>query len=564
MFTKEELKSFLEDTQNLLQREGKSKENIKIITRQEFMSWLEEFKQELSTTIKESALNLPLDKKDERVKRASIDIKYFAQTYMPHYLTVKGESEFHNYLHKLFNRLRKKRGEKHAIAAPRANAKSVWGAIIFVVWSIAYGYRNFIVEISDAIELAEANLEAIKVELEDNPSLFLDFPHIVGSTNRWRVGEFITQNGIKLKAFGSGKRLRGVRHGSKRPDLAIIDDLENDTNVRSRSQRDKSEEWLDEAVSNLGDISREMDTLFFGTILHKNSVLARKIKKKFWNPVVFRSIIRYPYRMDLWDIYAGYYINDGVKKAHDFYIQNKKEMDEGAIVLWEQALNIEKLMRIRAENIKAFNKEQQNDPSDENAKFTEAKMFFYRKLPNIDISYMYTDPAGNGKNSDFTSIHVLGLNKEERKLYIAESIVKIMSPREIINTILDLQKKYRCRLVGVETNGGQFFLKGWILEAAFDAGIHVPLKGIYNRKNKNERIAELELPIENGEVLFNKEHRMLINQLEDYPEGDYDDAPDGLHGAYKLSKFEKTKKVKKTKRVNTRTRRLQQYVQNFK
>ena len=46
-----------------------------------------------------------------------------------------------------------------------------------------------------------------------------------------------------------------------------------------------------------------------------------------------------------------------------------------------------------------------------------------------------------------------------------------------------------------------------------------------------------------------KSHTLLIEQLEEFPEGEHDDAPDSLHGAYKLSKLEKSKNKKK-KRTN--------------
>ncbi|MCC9473553.1 hypothetical protein JHR34_09410, partial [Campylobacter jejuni] len=156
---------------------------------------------------------------------------------------------------------------------------------------------SFIVEISDAVELMEGMLEAIKAELEGNPHLKLDFPEVVGIGKTWRVGEFVSNNGVKIKAFGSGKRLRGVRYGVKRPDLVILDDLENDTNVRSKDQRDKLEDWVDEAVLNLGSADGSLDVLYIGTILHNDSVLSRKLKLGFWNPKVFRSIEEFPQRL---------------------------------------------------------------------------------------------------------------------------------------------------------------------------------------------------------------------------------------------------------------------------
>jgi hypothetical protein len=39
-------------------------------------------------------------------------------------------------------------------------------------------------------------------------------------------------------------KLRGLRHGPYRPDLAILDDIENDELVRNPDQRDKLDNWL--------------------------------------------------------------------------------------------------------------------------------------------------------------------------------------------------------------------------------------------------------------------------------------------------------------------------------
>jgi predicted phage terminase large subunit-like protein len=541
LFSKEELADFLAETEDRLKEEGHDAKAIKELSRKEFLDWLSSLKEELALNIKEASLNLPPEQREQRVARAAKDVHYFAETYLPHYLTIKGKSELHEELEKIFLHLKKVRGKKYAVAAPRANAKTTYVCVIFVLWVIAFKLRRFIVEISDAIELVEANLESVKAELEENPALALDFPHIVGPTKNWKVGEFVTKNGIKLKAFGSKKRIRGIKYGAYRVDLALIDDLENDENVRSKTQRDKLEEWLDEAVANLGTVDRLMDTFYIGSILHKDSVLARKLKKAFWNPKIFRSLISYPVRIDLWDTYTSLYINKSIEEAHKFYLANKESMDAGAKVLWESALPLEKLMQIRAENLRAFNKEQQNNPQDGLSKFSEAKMHFYTREPKYDLVYLYCDPAGNNKKSDFTAITVLGVNKQERRAYILESIVAIMSAQEIIATIIKLYKKYRFTKGAVETNGGQFFLKGWLLQAAFDAGVHMPIKGVHNRDSKEDRVMELELPIENGEIVFSKEHRLLISQLEDFPEGDHDDAPDSLHGCYKLTKIEKTK-----------------------
>ncbi|EAL2304222.1 phage terminase large subunit, partial [Campylobacter jejuni] len=410
-------------------------------------------------------------------------------------------------------------------------------------WCLVFNYKSFIVEISDAVELMEGMLEAIKAELEDNPHLKLDFPEVVGIGKTWRVGEFVSNNGVKIKAFGSGKRLRGVRYGVKRPDLVILDDLENDTNVRSKDQRDKLEDWVDEAVLNLGSADGSLDVLYIGTILHNDSVLSRKLKLGFWNPKVFRSIEEFPQRLDLWDEYATLYRNTDFNTAHQFYLKNKVLMDKGAKVLWDEAKSLEDLMKLRAENLKAFNKEQLNNPRSENQIFSLDGINFYDDLPPINQYYMYIDPAGEKAKSDFTAITIIG--KGAKGFYVAESIVKILKAQSIIKTIFNLQKNYKCRLIEIETNGGQFFLKKWLQEKSLESGVFLPLRGKNNSVSKFERIESLSLAFENEELFLHKSQTMLINQLLEFPEGKNDDAPDSLAGAFLLARTKSSIKRRK-------------------
>ncbi|HEG8338788.1 TPA: phage terminase large subunit [Campylobacter jejuni] len=543
LFSKEELDEFL--ISNEQKHENTPNELKGAMQRKDFLEWMDELKNELKTQfLHESHLDPTL--KEERIKRASVDFDYFARTYFPHYFTIKGECGLHLHLNEIFTKIalkKESKGEKHAIAAPRAHGKSTYTSQLFPLWCLVFNYKSFIVEISDAVELMEGMLEAIKAELEDNPHLKLDFPEVVGISKTWRVGEFVSNNGVKIKAFGSGKRLRGVRYGVKRPDLVILDDLENDTNVRSKDQRDKLEDWVDEAVLNLGSADGSLDVLYIGTILHNDSVLSRKLKLGFWNPKVFRSIEEFPQRLDLWDEYATLYRNADFNTAHQFYLKNKVLMDKGAKVLWKEAKSLEDLMKLRAENLKAFNKEQLNNPRSENQIFSLDGINFYDDLPAINQYYMYIDPAGEKAKSDFTAITIIG--KGAKGFYVAESIVKILKAQSIIKTIFNLQKIYKCRLIEIETNGGQFFLKKWLQEKSLESGVFLPLRGKNNSVSKFERIESLSLAFENEELFLHKNQTMLINQLLEFPEGKNDDAPDSLAGAFLLARTKSSIKRRK-------------------
>lgn len=226
-------------------------------------------------------------------------------------------------------------------------------------------------------------------------------------------------------------------------------------------------------------------------------------------------------------------------------------------MLWQEASDIEAFMRKRAENLKAFNKEQLNTPLSDTQKFRLEDMHFYSALPKLDYKILYADPAGSSKKSDFINITILGINKELCKCYVTESFNEIMSAMAIISKICDFQLTHRCKIVTVETNGGQFFLKNWLNEEAFNRQIYMPLRGVHNRASKSERIEELELPIANGEIMLHKSQSILIEQLLFYPKANHDDAPDSLAGAYALSKLRRKKK-KRSRFLTTHKRVYEQ------
>lgn len=67
---------------------------------------------------------------------------------------------------------------------------------------------------------------------------------------------------MKIQVAGSGKKLRGLRHGPYRPDLVVLDDIENDEAVRNPEQRDKLEGWLKKTVLHLGGVGQKFDVVY--------------------------------------------------------------------------------------------------------------------------------------------------------------------------------------------------------------------------------------------------------------------------------------------------------------
>ncbi len=448
---------------------------------------------------------------------------------------VWGKSAF-SVRHYLYSRLPKvirarRGGVKLAIAAPRGEAKSTLVTQIFTLWCAVTGSRKYIPIIMDSQHQAAAMLEAIKAELESNTRLRLDFPEACGSGTVLKVGVMVTAGGTKIQAFGSGRRMRGLRHGCHRPDMVICDDLENDVNVRSRSQRDKLEEWLHSTVLKLGAADDSMDLLVVGTILHHDSLLARLLHNPLWESRRFQAILQWPRNMALWDQWQAALINEGEAAADAFFRQHRVEMEEGAQLSWPKVRTLESLMKIRArDGSNAFDAELQNQPLSENAVFQQLT-FWVERNPNW-ILFGAVDPS-MGKSSgrgDPSAILVGGFDPESGRLDLVEADIRHRLPDRIIEDVIAYQARYECRLWVVEAVQFQEFFKDELIRRSAQRGIPIPARGFKPSRDKGLRISSLQPHIANGLIRFHPSQGTMLDQLRHWGEGNesHDDGPDAL------------------------------------
>ncbi|SOD42318.1 phage terminase large subunit [Nitrosovibrio sp. Nv4] len=470
--------------------------------------------------------------RQKRVKKANHDLEYFARTYFPHYVK-HANAQLHEFLYKrLLEIVDNGVGDHDAIAAPRGNAKSTIVTQIFVIFCVVTGRKRFPVIIMDALDQALPMLEAIKAELAFNPRLAMDYPEATGQGRVWQVGTIITANDAKVQAFGSGKKMRGLRHGPHRPDLTICDDLENDENVRSPEQRDKLESWLKKTVLSLGPADDSMDVIAIGTILHYDSVLARLLKNLLWKSRKFKAVIAWPHRMDLWDKWEELLLNTGEDEARAFYAAHSTEMEAGAVVSWPAAQPLYKLMVKRARDGRAaFDSEQQNDPiSGEDAPFANCISFWVNRLSEWSF-YGACDPSlgKHGASRDPSALLIGGFNRLTGILDVVEALIKKRLPDRIIEDIIALQVQYHCRLWVVETVQFQEFLRTELVKRSAKRGIPVPARPVIPHADKLLRIESLQPHMANGLIRLHPSQATLIDQLRHFPKADHDDGPDALH-----------------------------------
>lgn len=513
------------------------------LSRREFLAHLAEVAASLRLTIEADCDGFAPDPKASAERRARVmapdGFPFFRRTYFPHYARCAGDSVLHTYLDAELPLLLTRPGDqREAIAAPRGEAKSTIAALIFVLWVVLTGRKKYPVLLADAFEQAAILLEAVKAELEANPRLALDFPEAVGQGRVWNAGVIVTANNAKIEAFGAGKRIRGRRHGPHRPDLAIGDDLENDENVKSPEQRDKLESWLTRSVLSLGGVGAKLDVVVVGTILHYDSVLSRLLKNPLWRGMTFRSILRWPDRMDLWDQWEEILLTRGEtgeareEAALAFYEAHREEMDAGAEVSWPDGRPLYGLMVKRArDGHAAFDSEQQNDPlQGEDAPFAHCVTFWVQRLPEW-IFFGACDPSlgKHGQGRDPSAILVGGYSRLTGVLDVVEASIRRRLPDRIIEDVLAFQAEYRCALWVVEAVQFQEFLRTELMSRGAQRGIPVPARPVVPSTDKALRIESLQPYMAQGRIRLHPSQHELASQLRHFPKADHDDGPDALH-----------------------------------
>ena len=509
-----------------------------------------------------------------RWKLGAIDMEFFGRAYFPHYFS-KPSPEFHRELDAIWQQgvlkgrypltaadtkmISRLPGTRRAVAAPRGHAKSTNLTFKGTMHSTLYGYKHYPIIISDSSEQAEGFLDNIRVEFEENTAILEDFGVLAGSV--WRSNVLLTKTNIKIEAIGSGKKIRGRKHRNWRPDLIILDDVENDENVRTPEQRKKLKDWFDKAVSKCGD--DYTDIIYIGTLLHYDSLLAKTLTNPAYRSIKYKAVIQFSQADDLWQqwetIFTDLSNDDRESEALAFFQAHKEAMLEGTQVLWEEKLSYYDRMVMRvSEGEASFNSEEQNEPiNPDDCLFMEEWFDYYNEAevnfgdPAFDF-FGFIDPSlGKTKRSDFSAIVTLAKHKGSGYMYVVDADIERRHPDRIIADVLAKERWLRAsfghgyRKLGAETNQFQWFLKEELAKASAKAGLYLPIEEVQQTSDKVMRIQTLRPDVKNKYIKFNRRHKRLLEQLTQFPMGAHDDGPDALEGARSIAK-----RVKRFRIVN--------------
>lgn len=300
-------------------------------------------------------------------------------------------------------------GGQFGVALPRGSGKTTIceGAIL---WAVAHGHRRYPVVIGATQESAEAILESIQRELENNERLQEDFPGLAipiaavdGKAIRARAQlyhgaltglrlkkneiEFASirgaSNGSLIGARGLTGNLRGLKKKTKlgeplRPDFVFLDDPQTDESAQSPSQTKTRLELVLGTILGLAGPGNRIAALCACTVIAPGDLSDQLLNTDThpeWQGVRSGLVERWPDEQDgLWQKYravraTGLSDGDGGAAGTEYYREHRAAMDAGAVVTWEQRHDPGELSALQhAENLlidrgrKVFFSEFQNQP----------------------------------------------------------------------------------------------------------------------------------------------------------------------------------------------------------
>lgn len=420
-------------------------------------------------------------------------------------------------------------GGRIAGCAPRGGAKSTVTGLEYVTWAaINDDNLEFILYISDTFSQAKLHVGTIKDQLETNEKIRWIYPSLKGGKWGEEGIEINKKNGKTcfILPLGAGMKVRGLRYKGRRPQLAVIDDLENLEIVYSPERRKKLQRWFDfDLEPGLDRYSKNI--IFIGTILHYHSLLKQVLDKKgkyqAWKTFFYAALDKHG--RSFWESrYPTDYLK-GIRDDpnHPDYVgsivfaqeyQNEPQDDNDRII--KQAWIKEYDYNAAWREIEA--------PTDE-----ERQKAWLKPLEKIAA----IDPAISEKASaDFFSMYIFGFNAKDAKEYMLDLIhTKDGDINSQVDLACDAVEKWEIDILGIETVAYQAGLATLIRKELQRRRSFCRVVPIKTDKDKIRRARIHSSAFESGFILLRSDHPncdILKSQLEEFPAGEHDDAFDSL------------------------------------
>lgn len=381
------------------------------------------------------------------------------------------------------------KGNRDIFVAPRNMGKSTWLHNILPLWAAAHGHIRIIAGFANASDRAKERFGNFKSQLDTNELLRKDYPELVTPLMRRRgfsVDDtqlsYRAVSGFAFKAFGVDGDALGMNIDDERPDLIILDDIEEEYSEEERNKR------LARIRTSILPMEDRAHVVMVGTTLMPNNLIHQAVKSvKFGEHVAWIEEERF--------------------RVHHYKpILLRDDASERSC--WPARWSLDTLKDMRG--TRDYRMTWENDPMAFEGRYWQDSDFKYGYPTPIVGKLMSIDPAvTTTKKSNFTGIAVIGLNRLTKQCIVTDAEeVKLAGERLRAHVLKKLAADPEIKAVLIETNQGG---ENWaaILH-------HLPVKLQYKHQggtgsNKQVRATRLLTYYQRGAVL----HAAKLHTLEE-------------------------------------------------
>lgn len=418
-----------------------------------------------------------------------------------------------------------------AIAAPRRHAKTTAITVSYGLATLLFRQRSFMLLVSDTESQASKFLAELKEHLQENQALIELFGikrnekglvQFVKDTETDVIVEMEDGHKFRIIAKGAEQKLRGLIWRSKRPDIIICDDMENDELVMNKERREKMRNWFYSAL--LPCISSTGIIRVVGTILHMDSLLERLMPKQF----------------EKWSHQEPLKLWSELKKGGWRSVKYRAHTDDFTQILWE-SLNSKQFFLEQKEAFMAMNLPDKYSQEFLNIPLDEASAYFKRndfdaitdEDRKLKLKYYITaDLAISEASRADYSVFVIGGMDENRRLQVRQVIRERMDGREIVETLLHLHRIYDPEVVGIEEMQVSKAIGPFLREEMVRQNTYLNLYPIkHGGKDKIARARSIQARMRAKSVKFDKQadwYFTFEDELSRFPRDTHDDQVDAF------------------------------------
>lgn len=430
---------------------------------------------------------------------------------------------------KIFDLLDNSDNPRKVIAAPRGTGKTSLSNLLIPTKKLAFLDSQFVVPVSNTSAAAKQQSENLKREFMSNPLLKTIFN--INKTRNFSKKQWIVEiAGQRSMVWpkGAGQQVRGMLFQNSRPDLVIVDDLENDENLHSEVQRARLKEWFFGPLVNIVDRGRkDWEIIYIDTLKHEDSLLQDLLDDPAWDSVVL-EICDDDYNSN----YPNMISDEEVKELADQY-KSQGQLD-------------------------VFFREYRNMPiSTEDSSFKQDYFQYYTKLPAKERpnfndkrrfeTVIVIDPAKTVKMHSAESALVGGsIDLLDGNFYYRDIVSGKWHPDELYNEMIQMIRRLKPSVVGVEVTGLNEFVTYPIKQQLLEHAPMVALQDLHARAGigepgKIQRVRSLVSYFRTGSVWLNHANSGGFEaQLLSFPRAKRWDIMDAA--AYFVELFEKGQK----------------------